>query len=668
MKDLLSLFYEEYSPSSSENYLIVAPTGSGKTHLAKSLLLSRDKIVVYVSPLKALSREVYFDIKDKRKGVFYADSEAYENDLRNFSGEVLLATYEKFDSAIRHRYKWLSEVNMVIIDEIHNVEGDRGIPIESIVAWAKSNNVSTVSLSATLPNLKEYSSWLKAKVIEVKKRTVPLHECVAYPYVLRCFDNGFDAELDVPNLNNSKLGVLIGVLSYVTGVLNKNCLVFVKSRASTEQLKSTLLKFGIKAEAYHSGLKFDVKKKVVDDFKEGNVNVLISTTALGQGVNLPVYSTIFYDTVLPVVDDKGNFTGWRDLDPMEFRQIAGRAGRPSFDKEGMAVIVTDTLTKAEKFWEKFFLSKVKDSSKKGKPENLILGIISWKKQVIEEEISQILNESLKFREESRKVHEYIEKLLTMNLIVKDNDKFELSQLGVAVSLSYIDVDSIRGLDLEGKEDIAVTIANSPDVLSSLRGCKEGEKLLREWISGNSIDNVCAKLSAKDVEEVISNARWISFAYFRVLKALNNPRYVNVLRFYISVKNGVPYQYRKIVELGIDRGTAMEMVTKSNCVDDVDVCIMMGSPSFKGMMINKGYGDLCKKLYSNNPVVFDMMRCIELYRGKVVKKSEISRKFGSDTYEELLRRGYITELGKEICEVHEIRRDKKEDEQREGKEG
>ncbi|WP_054838548.1 DEAD/DEAH box helicase [Sulfuracidifex metallicus] len=273
MKDLLSLFYEEYSPSSSENYLIVAPTGSGKTHLAKSLLLSRDKIVVYVSPLKALSREVYFDIKDKRKGVFYADSEAYENDLRNFSGEVLLATYEKFDSAIRHRYKWLSEVNMVIIDEIHNVEGDRGIPIESIVAWAKSNSVSTVSLSATLPNLKEYSSWLKAKVIEVKKRAVPLHECVAYPYVLRCFDNGFDAELDVPNLNNSKLGVLIGVLSYVTGVLNKNCLVFVKSRASTEQLKSTLLKFGIKAEAYHSGLKFDVKKKVMDDFKEGKVNV-----------------------------------------------------------------------------------------------------------------------------------------------------------------------------------------------------------------------------------------------------------------------------------------------------------------------------------------------------------------------------------------------------------
>ncbi len=657
VKDLLSLFYENYDEASNENFLVVAPTGSGKTHLAKSLLLTRRKVVVYVSPLKALSREVYLDVMDKRKGVVYADSEVYENDLRAFDGEVLLATYEKFDSAIRHRYKWLKDVSMVIIDEVHNVEGDRGIPIESIVAWAKSNSVPIIALSATLPDVEKYSKWINAKVIEVKRRSVPLHECVAYPFVLRCFDNGFDTELDVPNLSNSKLAVLLGVVSYVTGILNKNCLVFVKSRASTEQLKNTLMKFGVHAEAYHSGLAYDVKKKVVEDFKGGKLSVLISTTALGQGVNLPVFSTIFYDTVLPTVDDKGNFTGWRDLDPMEFRQIAGRAGRPSYDKEGMAVIVTDTVVKAERFWEKFFLSKMKDGDKRGKTENLVLGIISWSGKISREGLRKTIGETLKFKDETTKLEEYLKKLSDLGLI-KENKEVSLSDLGIAVSMSYIDVDSIRGLDLEGKEEIVKTISNAPDVIASLRGCKESETLIRNWASGENIDNLCPKLSYKDVEEVISNARWISFAYFRLLKALGNPKYEEAWRFHISLKNGFPYEYRGISKLGLDRGTAIEIIKKSKCEDEIDVCVMMGSPPFRGMMVSKGFSEVCKKVYGEYPVVYDMMKCVEEYREKKVSRNEIIRKYGMDSYEELKRRGFIIEIDKNTCEVHDSRQERK----------
>ncbi len=652
MKDLLSLFYENYDEKSKDNYLIVAPTGSGKTHLAKSLIISARRIIVYISPLKALSREVYLDVVNKRRGVVYVDSEAYENDLRNFNGDVLLATYEKFDSAIRHRHRWLDEVSMVIIDEVHNVEGDRGIPVESIVAWAKHKGTPIIALSATLPRVEAYLKWLNAKLIKVDKRSVPLHECVAYPFVLRCYDNDFNTELDVPNLSNSKLAVLLGVISYVNA-LNKNCLVFVKSRASTEQLKNTLMKFGVKSEAYHSGLKHEVKKKVVDDFRDGKVNVLISTTALGQGVNLPVFSTIFYDTVLPSTDEKGNFVGWRDLDPMEFRQIAGRAGRPSFDKEGMAVIVTDTVAKAERFWEKFYLSKVREVEKRGKPENLVLGIISWAGRIKEDKLKEIMGGTLKFREEANRTGEYLNKLLELGLIRKD-EEIRLSDLGIAVSMSYIDVDSIKGLDLEGKGDLLETIASAPDVLASLRGCKDGVLLLKKWASGEQIDNLCPKLSAKDLEEVISNAKWISFAYFRVLRALKNPRNEELWKLHISIKNGYPYEYRRISSLSIDRGTALELIEKAKCQDEVDICTMMGSPSFKAMMINKGFSDVCRKVYSDNQMVYDMMRCIEEYKGKMVNIGEITRKFGRDAFEELKRRGFINVVSKQTCEVHDVK--------------
>lgn len=215
------------------------------------------------------------------------------------------------------------------------------------------------------------------------------------------------------------------------------------------------------------------------------------------------------------------------------------------------MIVTDTVVKAERFWEKFFLSKMKDGDKRGKTENLILGIISWAGRITEENLKKTLEGTLKFRDETTKLEEYLKKLNDLGLIKKDKE-IALSELGVAVSMSYIDVDSIRGLDLEGKEEIVKTVTNAPDVVASLRGCKEGETFLRNWASGENIDNLCPKLSSKDLEEVISNARWISFAYFRLLKALDNPKYEEAWRFHVSLKNGFPYEYRGISKLGVDR--------------------------------------------------------------------------------------------------------------------
>ncbi len=71
-------------------------------------------------------------------------------------------------------------------------------------------------------------------------------------------------------------------------------------------------------------------------FKEGCIKVLISTSTLAWGVNLPAYCVIikgteYYDPAQGKMVDVGI---------LDIQQIFGRAGRPQFDTEGQAMIIT----------------------------------------------------------------------------------------------------------------------------------------------------------------------------------------------------------------------------------------------------------------------------------------------------------------------------------------
>ena len=223
-------------------------------------------------------------------------------------------------------------------------------------------NEQCVALSATVPDVEKYREWLSAVLVKYEKRNVPLHECIVYPYVMRCYDDNKVFSI-AGGLKNVKLDLLLGVLDWVLSI-GKNALVFVKSRASAH-LADTLVKFNIPAQPYHSGLPYETREKVINDFTGNKVKVLVSTTALGQGVNLSVYTTIFYDLSLPESDERGEFKGWRDLDPSEFKQIAGRAGRRGFDNEGYAIVIAETAREMERIRQKYFTRGEDGSTKNG---------------------------------------------------------------------------------------------------------------------------------------------------------------------------------------------------------------------------------------------------------------------------------------------------------------
>lgn len=127
--------------------LIGAPTGSGKTIMSELAMLRvfkqhPGKKVIYIAPLKALAKERIIDWKvrmgsqNMKKSVLELTGDCTPDLLALKEADLLITTPEKWDGISRnwqHR-SYVSEVALVVIDEIHLLGQDRGPVIEVIVS------------------------------------------------------------------------------------------------------------------------------------------------------------------------------------------------------------------------------------------------------------------------------------------------------------------------------------------------------------------------------------------------------------------------------------------------------------------------------------------------------------------------------------------------------
>jgi ATP-dependent RNA helicase SUPV3L1/SUV3 len=71
----------------------------------------------------------------------------------------------------------------------------------------------------------------------------------------------------------------------------------------------------------YGALPYSTRRKQVEGFLDGRMAYIVSTDAIGMGLNLPIRRIIFMET------EKFDGTDRRELKPEEIQQIAGRAGR-----------------------------------------------------------------------------------------------------------------------------------------------------------------------------------------------------------------------------------------------------------------------------------------------------------------------------------------------------
>ena len=88
---------------------------------------------------------------------------------------------------------------------------------------------------------------------------------------------------------------------------------------------------------HHAGLELKDRMEVEKLYMaEGGISVICCTSTLAVGVNLPCHFVIIKNTSC-WSNTNMNLREYSDLDMM---QMLGRAGRPQFDKDAVAVIMT----------------------------------------------------------------------------------------------------------------------------------------------------------------------------------------------------------------------------------------------------------------------------------------------------------------------------------------
>ncbi|MEK6900637.1 MAG: DEAD/DEAH box helicase [Nanoarchaeota archaeon] len=162
--------------------LACAPTASGKTLVATMAIyniVGKGK-AIYLVPLKALGSEKFkeylksFQGSPYKVGLSTGDIDSESDYLSNY--DILILTTEKLDSLLRHRTPWLSEVKVVIVDEIHLLnDSSRGPTLEIILTLLKNLiKPQIIGLSATIGNPKELADWLGATLVIDDWRPVEL--------------------------------------------------------------------------------------------------------------------------------------------------------------------------------------------------------------------------------------------------------------------------------------------------------------------------------------------------------------------------------------------------------------------------------------------------------------------------------------------------------------
>ncbi|WP_291650896.1 helicase-related protein [Clostridium sp.] len=287
-------------------YIHLGETNTGKTYTAMERLKVA-KNGVYLSPLRILALENYEKLNNN--GVI-CNLLTGEEEILKEGATHTSCTIEKVDLK--------KEYDIAIIDEIQMIDdSQRG------AAWTRA-------LLGLRCNEIHICGALNAKRV-VEKIVKDCND----DYEFKEYKRSIPLEVQESNFNYN--------------YAEEGDAIVVFSKKKVLQIAEQYSNMGIKASIIYGDLPPEVRRKQYDMFINKENKVLITTDAIGMGVNLPIKRIVFLDI------QKFDGEEIRYLTSQEVKQVAGRAGRKGIYEVGYVATVRDN--------QKFIKEKLEEKDK-----------------------------------------------------------------------------------------------------------------------------------------------------------------------------------------------------------------------------------------------------------------------------------------------------------------
>ncbi len=367
--------------SRDKNLLVIAPTSSGKTFIGEMAAITqviRQKKVIHLVPLRCLAEEKYRHFKNLYSNwgleMVVSTRNHREDDNRIIQGNYKIAVmvYEKFYYFLLKHPDFLTDVSLVVIDEMQLINNPKWGPLmENLIDHLrrKNGNLRIIALSALIENQEALLKWFPAQSFLSHQRPVELRKGIVregiFKYITLKNKKTYQREIFFKKdavRDNCFGDYLLETVRYFINQ-NESTLIFFSTGAETRywakwlasRLESSaassaigelsemeetlyrdeLLELLEKGIAYHNrDLSWEERNLVETYLKRGEIKVICATNILAMGISLPFKNVIISLDKIHNGEEDDRYIYRTSLTFSDIENMAGRAGILNIGKEG----------------------------------------------------------------------------------------------------------------------------------------------------------------------------------------------------------------------------------------------------------------------------------------------------------------------------------------------